>query len=91
MYDGSSTYAGWTIIDAFRTIGWGTSGTTTPTVGASTPPLYADDPKQEGQRRSGTGASQVAVTIYDDGFKFSGLDDPESNATGQNFIYAAFA
>ena len=90
-HDGSSAYAGWTIVDASRSTGWAESGTATITTVADLPPFYADNAKQEGQRNNSTAASQSTIDIYDDGFKFTGPGDAESNWTGQGYITAAFA
>jgi hypothetical protein len=90
-YDTSSSYGSWTMIDAFRA-NFGTSGETA-IAKSATLPLYANESTLEGKRGSSgsTTASEVAVSIYDDGFKFTGTDDPESNGTGYEYIYMAFA
>jgi hypothetical protein len=86
----SSGYASWTMVDVFRATGWGTSGTVA-IAAANNPALYADQTKVGGQRAADTNATLCPVTIYDDGFKFTGGDDPESNWYTKTYVYAAFA
>jgi len=88
----NSSYAGWTIIDSFRQ----DFGSTQDWAKNETFPLFANQNFAEGKRGDDSSdASEVAVDIFDDGFKFDGGNNPESNGFGSTpsatHIYIAFA
>ena len=93
--DYDSGYAGWTIIDGSR-VDFGSNSSGDSFAKNETLPLFANKSFAEGKRGGDSSdVSEVAVDIFDDGFKFDGANNPESNGSGSTpaatHIYMAFA
>ena len=91
----NSSYAGWTIIDGSR-VDFGSNSSGDSFAKSETLPLFANQNYAEGKRGDDSSdVSEVAVDIFDDGFKFDGANNPESNGFGSTpsatHIYIAFA
>ena len=90
-----SSYAGWTIIDGSR-VDFGSNSSGNSIDASSSLPLYANKNYVEGKRAGDSGESSlVSVDLFDDGFKFDGVNNPESNGWDNTpvgkHIYIAFA
>ena len=90
LYNQTSSYGGWTIIDASRSdFGSGNPETLS---ASDTHVLYANDNKIEGQRAGSTGGSTTSIKIYDNGFQFvANNDETNADSTSYGYIYMAFA